>query len=301
VRFSDGDKIIPEHLLGKPFGAKGLPVVKQEIDSCPCACRAELARRDCIRLNWRSAGGAWQFMSARVGLLRLHRAGLIQLPKARNGNGNGQPLSEPLSAPVFQNPVHLRADLIPGFFLQRVGTPELSSTYNGLIDQHHYLGYTPLAGSQLRYLIGWTEGWLGAISFGASAWSVAARDQYIGWGPQERKDRLHLIVNNSRFLIAPWVRSSNLASRILGLCARRLPCDFQEIYGYAPVLLETFVEEGRFDGACYRAANWRCIGQTQGRGKKGQRHEARVARKRVWVYPLHRNFRAVLKGEQTWL
>lgn len=294
---SDQNKAIPERLLGKPFGQQGLTLVEEEIYSCAGVSRAELARRVCLRLNWRSAGGACQFMSARVGLLRLHRAGLIQLPEPRNGNGNGQGLRRSLAANVGQKPVDLRADLIPGFFLQRVAKRQLSCIYNGLIDRFHYLGYTPLAGAQVRYLIGWGEGWLGAISFGASAWSVAARDAYIGWEPAERRERLHLVVNNSRFLIAPWVRSPNLASRVLGLCARRLPADFQEIYGYAPVLLETFVECGRFEGSCYRAANWRCVGQTQGRGKKGQRHEGRVARKMVWVYPLHRRFRELLRGE----
>ena len=297
VRSNDQPQGIPELLLGKPFGARGLGLVREELGRGAGCSRGELARRVCVRLGWRSPGGAYQFMSAGVGLRRLHRAGWIVLPEPRHRVGQGQPFPRRPGAPVARNPVSLRADLVPGFMLQRVDRPDLSAAYNGLMEQCHYLGYTPLAGAQARYLIGWREGWLGAISFGASAWSLAARDQYIGWSPAQRQQHLHLILNNSRFLLAPWARSPNAASRVLGLCARRLPADFQARYGYAPVLLETFVEPDRFVGDCYRAANWRCLGLTQGRGKKGQHHEVPLTRKSVWVYPLRPDFRAVLRGE----
>jgi hypothetical protein len=295
---TDPNKTIPEQLLGKPFGASGLDWVREELRRGTGCSRSELARRVCVRLDWRSPGGAYQFMSARVGLLRLHRAGWIVLPESRLGLGRKRQFQRRPAAPVTPHPVSLRADRIPGLFLQRVDKPGLSAVYNGLMEQGHYLGHRLMAGAQARYLIGWPEGWLGAISFGASAWSVAARDDYLGWLPEQRRQRLHLILNNSRFLIAPWVRSPNVASRVLGLCARRLPADFQARYGYAPVLLETFVERDRFTGTCYRAANWRCLGQTLGRGKKGQRHEVPLARKSVWVYPLRPDFRAVLRGEE---
>ena len=294
---TDQKKTIPEQLLGKPFGARGLGLVREELRRGTGCSRSELARRVSVRLDWRSAGGAYQFMSARVGLLRLHRAGWITLPESRLGLGQERQFQHRPAAPVTPHPVSLRADRIPGLFLQRVDKPVLSAVYNGLMEQCHYLGHRLMAGAQARYLIGWQEGWLGAISFGASAWSVAARDDYLGWLPEQRRQRLHLILNNSRFLIAPWVRSPNAASRVLSLCARRLPADFQARYGYAPVLLETFVEPDRFSGACYRAANWRCLGLTQGRGKKGQWHEVPLTRKSVWVYPLRPDFRAVLRGE----
>ena len=297
VEVSDHTKAIPERLLGKPFGERGLTLVREELAGGAGLCRAELARRVCVRLHWRSASGADQLMSARVGLLRLERAGWITLPAPRNPNGNGQPLARDRRVELPPRPVSLRADLMPGLFLQPVNQPDLSAIYNGLMEQWHYLGYTPMAGAQVRYLVGWPEGWLGALGFGASAWAVAARDQYLGWRPAQRQRRLHLILNNSRFLLAPWVRSANLASRVLGLCAQRLPADFRARYGYAPVLLETFVEEDRFAGVVYRAANWRCLGQTCGRGKKGPGHSARLPRKTVWVYPLRADFRAVLQGE----
>ena len=288
-------------MLGKPFGPHGLSLVRAELGADPGACRAELARRVCQRLNWRSPGGAYQFMSARVGLLRLARAGWIQLPAPRNGNGNGQPRPRAGFAQAPPAPVHLRADWPADLLLQRVdGKTAASKTFNELIEQNHYLGYTPMAGAQVRYLIGGPTGWLGAISFGAGAWAVAARDRYIGWSAAARQARLHLVLNNSRLLLAPGVRSPNLAARVLSRCARRLPADFRELYGYAPVLLETFVELARFGGGCYRAANWQCVGHTQGRGKKGSRDGPGVPRKAVWVYPLHPRFRAVLRGEAPW-
>ena len=296
---TDQNQPIPEQLLGKPFGERGLGLVQEELGRGPGPSRSELARRVCVRLDGRSPGGAYPFMSARVGLLRLHRAGLITLPEPRHRHGNGQPLRRARWAPVAQNPVSVRADLVPGLLLERVSKPELSAVYNELMTQWHYLGYTALAGAQVRCLLGWREGWLGALSFGASAWSVAARAEFIGWPPAERQQRLHLILNHSRFLLVPWARSPNLASRALSGCAQRLPADFRVLYGYAPVLLETFVAQDRFAGAAYRAANGRCVGQTQGRGKKGPRHQAPCPRKTVWVYPLRPDFRAVLRrGEE---
>jgi hypothetical protein len=174
-----------------------------------------------------------------------------------------------------------------------------SALYNALMDRYHYLGYVPMAGAQVRYLMVWEQGVLGAIGFGASAWKVGARDRFIGWSRSVRHRNLHRIVNNARFLILPWVRSKNLASKVLSLCARRLPGEFVQRYGYEPVLLETFVERDRFGGHCYRAANWVWVGQTQGRGKTHVRKTPGVPVKDVWVYPLRKDFRRILLAEGT--
>jgi hypothetical protein len=236
-------------------------------------------------------------MSARVGLLRLAGAGLIDLPPARNGNGNGGELKGRKTHLPVGAPVGAAVDRLVGLELQLVQSPGDSALYNGMMSEYHYLGYRPLAGAQVRYLIRWSEGMLGAVSFGAGAWQLAPRDRFIGWDGEQRQKRLHLIVNNSRFLILPWVRSANLASKVLGMCGRRLGRDFIQRYGYRPVLAESFVEEGRFRGSCYRAANWSYLGPSQGRGKKGQWQEQRVPLKGIWVYPLHRRFRSILRGE----
>jgi hypothetical protein len=134
------------------------------------------------------------------------------------------------------------------------------------------------------------------LGFGAAAWKTAPRDTYIGWDKATRRKNLHLIVNNARFLILPWVRSKNLGSKILSLASKRLAADWQERYQYSPVLLETFVEIHRFRGTCYKAANWLEVGETCGKGKLGTR-EGDVPTKSVWLYPLCRDFRSRLTGE----
>ena len=156
--------------------------------------------------------------------------------------------------------------------------------------RYHYLGYQPLPGAQLRYLIQSAEQVLGALGFGAAAWKTAARDQWIGWDREQRERNLHLIINNARMLILPWIHSRNLASKVLSMAARRLPADWEHRYAYRPVLLETFVRKDRFKGTCYKAANWIYLGDTQGRGKLDVKHQNAVPVKKIFAYPLTSDF-----------
>ncbi len=156
------------------------------------------------------------------------------------------------------------------------------------------LGYKTLPGAQLRYFVTNGEHILALLGFGASAWQAAPRDQYIGWTHEQRKKNLHLVVNNARFLILPWVQSKNLASMILGLAARQLADDWETRYHYRPILLETFVEKDRFTGGCYKAANWIHVGETKGRGKLGPCGKQSVPIKDIWLYSLTRNFKSIL-------
>jgi hypothetical protein len=141
--------------------------------------------------------------------------------------------------------------------------------WNELIERHHYLRYKPLPGAQLRYLVFSGSHLLAALGFGASAWKVAPRDRWIGWSAEERRHNLHLVVNNARYLILPWIRSPNLASRILAGVARQLPRE----------------------GTCYRAANWMHVGHTQGRGKLDRQGQRLLPVKEIFLYPLRRDFR----------
>jgi hypothetical protein len=178
-----------------------------------------------------------------------------------------------------------------------VQASERSRLWNSLMERYHYLGHENLPGAQLRYLIYSQSGAvLGAMGFGAAAWKVAPRDRWIGWDGPQRRRGLDLIVNQARFLILPWVRVAHLAGHCLGECLRRLPKDFQQRYGWKPVLVETFVES-RFGGCGYRATNWICLGQTQGRGKKGAHLRGGpppLPVKQIWVYPLRPDFRRQL-------
>jgi hypothetical protein len=166
--------------------------------------------------------------------------------------------------------------------------------WNGYIERHHYLGHQLMPGAQLRYFVRAAGHIVAALGFGASAWKVKPRDQVIGWTKDQRQRNLHLVVNNARFLILPWIHRKNLASRILALVSRRIPDDWQVRYAYRPVLLETFVEKQRFTGTCYKAANWQHLGDTQGRGKLDILHRNAQPIKSIWIYPLTRHFQRQL-------
>jgi len=297
---------IPERLLGKDFGLEALGKLRAMIAEAGGANRAEIAVRACEVMGWVTASGVPRLMSARAGLINLHRAGLIALPPPIKGNANGRRRVLPQQLElaglekaliVNQEPFRGCLDQLGAFWLRQVqGTGE-SALYYTLLERHHYLG-AKLGGSphQMRYFFGIEERLLGVIGFGPAALKVQARDRFLGWqSAQQRCQGLPLIVNNLRFLILPWVRCANLASKVLAGCGRRLPEDFAARYGYAPVLMESFVEQERFVGGCYRAANWWRVGQTCGRGKRDRSHRANLAIKDVWLYPLRADYRQKLR------
>ena len=285
---------VPEKLCGRPLSGQDLETIRREILLADPPIRAEIARRVCRALDWTNTLGQPKLMSCRVGLLRLHRVGLIELPAPTCGNGNGRPLKRQPKAWPEEVALGGSVGALSGLRLSPVVDKAASQLWNGLIERYHYLGYTPLPGAQIRYLIEADEGLLGALGFGAAAWKVAARDRWIGWDRSCREAHLQRVLNNARFLLLPWIRVRNLASKVLGLAARQLAEDFVERYGARPVLLETYVEIPRFRGSCYRAANWRYLGETQGRGKADRTHRAVLPRKAVYVYPLQADFRRVL-------
>lgn len=285
---------LPAQLCGCEFGVQELATVEGIVGSAQPRLRAEIARRVCDALGWQDTLGRAKLMSARVALLKLHRLGFIELPTPRNGNGNAQALSRQQPRLPEAVVVETPAGQLEGLHLAPVVGKELSALCNGVIERYHYLGYQPLAGAQLRYLIRWRGGELGAVSWGAAAWKVAPRDRWIGWDARMREQHLGKVLNNARFLILPWVRSKNLASKVLGMSARRVAEDFERAYGVRPVLLETFVESGRFRGTCYRAANWMHLGHTQGRGRSDRTHSAALAVKEIYVLALEKDFRSRL-------
>jgi len=283
---------------GRQFTPAELQLVGRLAATLPT--RRAIADAVCDALGWRRPDGRRKDMSARVALLRMHHDGLIVLPPPRNGNGNGRhprhrDPDPPLAPPPAPTPITgTLADLGP-LRLTVVATAADSARYNALIAAHHYLGYTPLAGAQLRYLVDTDAvGTVAALGFAAAAWKCAPRDAHIGWDPATREQRLHLVAGNARFLIRPHVRVPHLASAVLARAARRLPTDWRDRYGYTPVLLETFVETGRFTAASYRAANWIHVGRTQGRGKLDRHHQHALPVKDVYLYPLHRHYRRIL-------
>ncbi len=279
-------------LCGRALSVPDLESIRAAVREADPPQRAEIARRVCAALNWVDVQGRPKLMSCRVGLLRLHRAGLIALPAPRNGNGRAlQPRCEELPDAVTLSG---SVQALAGLRLEAVAGAADSRLWNAVIARWHYLGYTPLSGAQLRDLIRWDGGVLGALGFGAAAWKVAARDRWIGWDAATRERQLGGVLNNARFLILPWVQVNNLASKVLAMAAARVAVDFPARYGASVVLLETFVEQPRFRGTGCHAANWQYLGETAGRGKLDRFARAALPRKGAFAYPLRRDFRAAL-------
>ena len=279
---------------GRDFSGAELEQIRQIIASDERLNRVKISRRVCEVFGWYKPDGGLKEMSCRVALLRMERDGLIRLPPPQKGNGNRTARVRISSASDPKSEVCAGAGALGPLRLEMVVKGSSSQLWNELIERYHYLGYKPLPGAQLRYFVFSSFRLLAIMGFGASAWSVAGRDCYIGWTAEQRKSNLHLIVNNSRFLILPWVRSRNLASKILSLACKQIRDDWQARYNYSPVLLETFVQIDRFTGTCYRAANWRQVGITQGRGKLEKSMQSKLPKKYILLYPLVKDFKEQL-------
>jgi hypothetical protein len=274
---------------GRNFSEEELVLIRTLITEDPKRTRADLSRLACQALHWLKPDGGLKQMSCRVAMLRMQEDGLIQLPPPRCPRPQANIRIGAETAP--SDPIDLPVHALPDLQLRLVGTPTDSRLWNQYIHRYHYLGFKTLPGAQLRYWVTAGDRLVALLGFGAAAWQCAPRDQFIGWTHQQRQKNLHLVVNNARFLILPWIRSDNLASKVLGLASRQLPEDWQHRYGFRPLLLETFVEKDRFTGTCYRAANWRHVGQTTGRGKLGPSGKQSVPIKDVWLYPLGKIFK----------
>jgi len=257
--------------------------------------RSALSVAVCARLGWTQPNGRPWDMACRYLLRRLEQQGVLPLPPPRVASvrrgpprlsAAGEPQA-PMTTPVGQ--------LGPLRWARVEGTP-LAQLWNEDIHRYHYLGLGTLVGPQVRYLIGGAGGWLAAMGFSGAAWKLAPRDRWIGWTPVQRQARLPLVVNQTRYLILPWVHSQNLASHLLARAARRLVGDWERKYRRRPLLLETFVDSRRYPGTCYRAANWLHLGSSQGRGKMDRDHTQALPVKDIFVYPLHRRARERLRA-----
>lgn len=279
---------------GREFTFKEIQWIKQFIEINKTLNRTTLSRLVCEQLNWRKPDGGWKEVRCRVAMLEMEKEGLIHLP---------EPITRPQlrnkkilhtartdSQEIIERPIHELGELRWVSVLDR----EQASLWNEYIDRYHYLGHKTLPGNQMRYLIYANDRLVALLGFSSCAWKTAPRDNFIGWTSLQREKNLYLIINNARFLILPWVRSKNLASKLLSTVAKRIPNDWLQRYGYEPVLLETFVEIPRFTGTCYKAANWICVGRTLGRGKWDTNRCSPLPKKDIWVFPLRSNFKDAL-------
>ena len=271
---------------------EGLARVKALLAAAGSASRTAIGRQVCELFQFLDARGRPQLASCLRALRALEAAGRLALPAPRHNHRRCRPrrLGRPVPPPVD---VPGRVDRVRGLQLVAVADDDQRRVWNELMRREHPRGAVQHVGAQMRYLLVSEHGVLGALGFAAAALALAARDAFIGWDPDRRVRQLHRVAGLGRFLIRPCVACRNLASKALALALRRLPADFQRHYGYRPLLVETFVEQGRHAGTSLRAANWLRVGATAGRGRFAA-SGARVVPKDVWLYPLVRDWRAQL-------
>ncbi len=222
----------PRNICGRSVTWDDVQMIRKLMHDHPSALRVAISRQVCLAWQWFKPDGGLKDMSCRVLLLKLHRLGAIELPPPQKGNSNGKKFTTRTPDAEPQETIGVSPGLLRTLTLVRIDNKRDSLLWNEFMARYHYLGYTPLPGAQIRYFIQSAQGLLGAIGFSAAAWKVQPRDSWIAWPAEVRKKQLHFIVNNSRFLIFPWVHVKNLASRILSMCAKQLPGDWQRTYGY---------------------------------------------------------------------
>lgn len=284
-------------IQGRSITSFDIQRIQRFMDENPQWHRTKLSWELCINWDWKALNGQYKDMACRGLLLKLEKLGLITLPPRRTQANNS--LRNRLVHPVQhqQSPIHASLKTLAPLHIERVQKDEHKALFLTLLELYHYLGYCRTAGKNVKYIVfDRNANPLACILFGSPAWKVAPRDSFISWDIQTRKQYLHLIANNLRFLILPWVRVPHLASHILGRIAHRVSDDWMHKYGHPICLLETFVERGRFKGTCYRAANWQLVGQTKGRTRNDRYNTIRVPIKDIYLYPLIPNFRESLYG-----
>lgn len=275
-----------------------LVFIRKLIADHPESSRRNLSERLCEAWNWVQANGALRSMVCRGLMLMLHRQGLIDLPPVRWVNRNPfLERSAPETITVDETPLSMELRDLGALEVRQVRRTPDEAVFNGLMQQHHYLGYTQPVGEHLKYMV-----YAGGRPIACMAWSSAprhlgSRDRFIGWTAQARLANIRLLAYNTRFLILPWVTVPHLASHLLGRIARRLSSDWQSVYGHPIYFVETFIDPQRFAGTCYRAANWTLMGVTTGRGKDAPTYEPNRSIKQVLGYALVKDFRQRLSRQ----
>lgn len=271
---------------GRAFTPTELAVVREIVVKSALDSRYLISKKVCAALGWHQANGRPKDRSCRALLQKLERAGFLQLPAPRHPRPLRRPI--PLTSRTAPRLPFALAPREVGLehFCVATHIEREQRLWNEFVERYHYLKFGVVVGPQLKYFVQVRGELVACMAFGGAAWKVEPRDRWIGWSTELRKNNLRYVVNNTRYLLFPWINVKNLASRLLALAARRLPDDWQRLYGYKPCLLETFVNTDRHPGTCYKAANWILVGETKGRGKMDRYAEAKLPKKAMYVYPL---------------
>ena len=282
--------------------AEDIAYIRTLIERFPRLARTELADTLCEHLGWLTPAGAPKKDACRKLLTRLDAAGEIGLPARRKQGGDQTSGRQPAAAPsvplVAGEPLQCALAQLGPVRLRLLGQAPEVAQCNAYLERFHPLGYHKPFGYWARYRIEAAERSLGHLLLCGAARAIAPRDRWIGWSARQRRSNLPWVVNNSRFLVFPWVQVEHLASHVLGQLARQLADDWQACWGYRPLLLESFVDPAHYRGTCYRAAGWELLGHTSGRGLARPGKHYRSAPKLILVKPLQGQFRRLLCSEQ---
>lgn len=271
-----------------------LSFIRSTINEWDSRVLRDLTTTICTAWGWRQANGKLSLQGCQDLLLRLEDWGHIKIPRKRRRKGTGKRRQLPL-LPVDLIPLAWRevhdphADL--DSLVVRPVAPEERLGWRIFMERYHYLGARAIVGEHLLYAAFIEEELVALLAWASAAFRAPCRERYIGWDEETKRRKLHLVVNNVRFLILPWVRVRHLASKVLGQNLRRLSSDWQAAWNHPVYMAETFVDTSRFRGTCYRASNWTYVGHTAGRSKRGNAYPRNGVRKALYVYELHRRAR----------
>jgi hypothetical protein len=282
---------------GRAVSASDVACIRDLIRRHPEASRYKLSQLLCQEWGWVQPNGQLRDMVCRGLMLALHREGLIELPPARKVVRN--PLvfrAKPARVEIDNAPVRESVAKLRPLEFRLVRRTREEPVFNGLMEEHHYLGYVQPVGEHLKYMVYAKDRPVACLAWCSAPRHLGPRDRFIGWSQEARRRNIRFLAYNTRYLILPWVRVPYLASHILGRMAKLLPKDWEAVYGHAVWFLETFVDPARNRGTCYRAANWTVLGRTTGRGHNAPTKKPRVPVKEILGYPLCGRFREILGG-----
>lgn len=269
--------------------------IRRLIADHPGESRKRLSKILCKAWNWQQPNGQLRDMVCRSLMLELHRAGHIELPPVRVVMDN--PLAQrrkPPLVPVDETPLEARLAEIQPLRLEQVRRTAQEPLFNSLLERYHYLGYTQPVGEHLKYVVFAKDRPIACMAWSSAVRHLGPRDRFIGWSAETRRRNIRFLAYNTRYLILPFIKVQHLGSHLLGGISRRLPLDWEYVYGHPIYYLETFIDPGRFRGTCYRASNWTVLGLTTGRGKDAQTKKPNRPLKQVLGYPLRKDFRRLL-------
>ncbi len=281
---------------GQKFNQQDVQIIKEIAEKYQNENKTKIIKVVCETFNWKQPNGLLKDMACREILYRMNKKGLISLPPTHPGyyKRRKRTFWKEMTELAISEEV-LKEVNFDNLRLKMVRWTEQEKLWNYLIDKYHYLGYKTPVGHFLKYLVYCENKIIGCIGFADGVLKLNIRDKWVGWSVEQKEKNLKSVINNNRFLILPFVKVKNLASKVLSIAVKEVVKDWEYIYKYRPVLIETFVDIVKYLGTCYKAANWIYLGKTIGKGRCGMKYYVHNQPKAVYAYPLCKNYLTLLK------